>query len=32
VDGVYQIADIPRWVVLDQVWYDQMVAKDKNHA
>jgi hypothetical protein len=32
VDGIYQIADIPRWVVLDQVWYDQMIAKDKNRA
>lgn len=28
VAGIYKITDIPRWVVLDQKWYDDMVRHE----
>jgi len=28
-DGTYKLRDIPRWVVLDKRWYDDMLAKER---
>jgi hypothetical protein len=31
-EGVYRLADIPRWVVLDKAWYDRMLAQERAHG
>lgn len=32
IDGTYKLYDIPRWVVHDKRWYDEMVAKERAAA
>ena len=29
VEGLYKMSDIPRWVVLDQRWYDDMLRQER---
>jgi hypothetical protein len=29
IGGIYRMSDIPRWVVLDQTWYDDMVRLER---
>jgi hypothetical protein len=29
LDGTYKVSDVPRWVVLDQRWYDAMVRQER---
>jgi hypothetical protein len=32
VDGTYKMSDIPRWVVLDKQWYDDMITIERRTA
>jgi hypothetical protein len=27
-NGKYKLKDVPRWIVLDKAWYDEMVRRD----
>ncbi len=29
VEGAYKMSDVPRWVVLDQRWYDAMIKQER---